>query len=153
SGTDEHSALNKILTDAQKRGLTLISDRDARDPAGLQPNAHLWDNGKDPVSALRQVVQVRNKALSQFGENDIRNGMPMATLEDVLVPVYLFHRYQLEAVTKEVGGMYYSYALRGDGQIVTQALSKDEQQNALNAVADCMDPKFLALPDNIIKLI
>ena len=153
SGTDEHSALNKILTDAQKRGLTLISDRDARDPAGLHPNAHLWDNGKDPVSALKQVVQVRNKALSQFGENDIRNGMPMATLEDVLVPVYLFHRYQLEAVTKEVGGMYYSYALRGDGQIVTQSLSKDEQLNALNAVADCMDPKFLALPDNVIKLI
>ncbi|MEI9809421.1 MAG: zinc-dependent metalloprotease [Bacteroidota bacterium] len=51
-------------------------------------------------------MKVRAKALSRFGENNIRPGMPMAFLEDVLVPVYLFHRYQAEAVTKLVGGMY-----------------------------------------------
>ena len=77
----------------------------------------------------------------------------MAMLEDVLVPVYLLHRYQVEAVTKVVGGMYYSYAIRGDGQTITQSLTKEEQPNALNAIADCMDPKVLALSENIIKLI
>lgn len=152
-GTDEDVALNRIINTAAKNGLTFISDRDARDPAGLHPNAHLWDNGKDPVSGLREVMGIREKALSQFGENNIREGTRMAMLEDVLVPVYLFHRYQLEAVTKEVGGMYYSYAIRGDGSKVTQVLTKEEQMNALNAVIDCMDPKFLALPENIIKLI
>jgi hypothetical protein len=151
--SDENAGLNKILTNASNKGLTIISDRDARDPGGLHPNAHLWDNGKDPVAELRNVMAVRAKALSQFGENDIPEGTPMAMLEDVLVPVYLFHRYQLEAVTKEVGGMYYSYALRGDGQIVTKSLSKDEQLSALNAVVDCIDPKFLALPENITQLI
>ena len=98
-------------------------------------------------------MKVREKALSQFGEKNIPETVPMAMLEDVLVPTYLFHRYQLEAVTKLVGGMYYTYALRGDGQIVTKALTKQEQLRALNAVIDCLDPKVLSLPDRIIKLI
>ena len=77
----------------------------------------------------------------------------MAMLEDVLVPIYLFHRYQVEAVAKQVGGLNYSYALKGDGQMVTRPLTKQEQLNALNAVVDCMDPNMLALPESIIKLI
>ena len=153
AGTNEASALNKIITDAAKNGLTFISDRDARDPAGLHPTAHLWDVGKDPVSGLKDVMKVRQKALSQFSENNIVKGTPMAMLEDVLVPIYLFHRYQLEAVTKQVGGMNYSYALKGDGQLKMQPLTKNEQLNALSAVLDCMDPKVLALPEKIIKLI
>ena len=43
--------------------------------------------------------------------------MPLAQLEDTLVPLYLFHRYQTEAATKEIGGLDYRYNLRGDGQI------------------------------------
>jgi Met-zincin/Domain of unknown function (DUF5117) len=152
-GTDEKNSLNKILTDAYKKGLQFISDRDARAAGGLHPTAHLWDNGKSPVDELKTLMKVREKALSQFGENNIRSGMPMAMLEDVLVPVYLLHRYQVEAVTKLVGGMYYNYALRGDGQIVTQALSKEEQLKALNAVIETINPSVLVLPERITKLI
>jgi Met-zincin/Domain of unknown function (DUF5117) len=152
-GTDESASLNKILTDGAKKGLQFISDRDARAAGGLHPQAHLWDNGKDAIAELKEVMKVRTVALSQFGEKNIRPGMPMAMLEDVLVPVYLFHRYQLEAVVKMVGGMYYTYALRGDGQVITRALTKQEQVKALNAVVDCMDPKQLMLPDRIAKLI
>jgi hypothetical protein len=151
--TNEAPALNKILTEATKKGLQFISDRDARPAGGLHPQAHLWDNGADAVAELKEVMKVRSAALSQFGEKNIRSGMPMAMLEDVLVPVYLFHRYQLEAVTKMVGGMYYTYALRGDGQVVTRALTKEEQLKALNAVLDCMDPKQLVLPEKIVQLI
>jgi len=152
-GTDEASVLNSLLTKAANRGLTFISDRDARDPAGLHPTAHLWDVGKDPVSALKDIMKVRQKALSQFGVNNIRKDIPMAMLEDVLVPVYLFHRYQVEAVAKQVGGMNYTYALKGDGQIVTQPVPKQEQLKSLQALIDCISPKTLALPESIIKLI
>lgn len=152
-GTNEAAALNKILTDASKKGLRFISDQDARAAGGLHPQAHLWDNGSDAVTELKEVMKVRAKALAQFGEKNIRPGMPMAMLEDVLVPVYFYHRYQVEAVTKLVGGMEYNYALRGDGQVVTKALSKEEQLKALNAVIDCLEPKFLELPDPISKLI
>ena len=152
-GADEKTALDKILSDAYKNGYQFISDRDARAAGGLHPTAHLWDNGKSPVDELNNVMRVRAKALSKFGENNIRTGMPMAFLEDVLVPVYLYHRYQVEAVTKLVGGMYYTYALRGDGQIITQSLSKDEQLKALNAVITTIDPSALVLPERITRLI
>jgi hypothetical protein len=153
NGTDEKNSLNKILTDAYKKGFQFISDRDARAAGGLHPTAHLWDNGKSPVDELKNLMKVREKALNQFGENNIRPGMPMAMLEDVLVPVYLLHRYQVEAVTKLVGGMHYTYALRGDGQIVTQALPKEEQLKALNAVIETINPSVLVFPERIIKLI
>ena len=152
-GKDETAGLNIILSDAEKKGLQFISDRDARAAGGLHPQAHLWDNGSYAVNELKEIMKVRAKALSQFGEKNIRTSTPMAMLEDVLVPVYLFHRYQLEAVTKMVGGMYYTYALRGDGQTVTKPLTKEEQLRALNAVIDCIDPKVLLIPENISKLI
>ena len=85
-------------------------------------------------------MKVRAKALQQFGENNIRPGMPMAMLEDVLVPVYFYHRYQLEAVTKIIGGLDYNYALKGDGQFTTRAVSKEEQSKAINLIMECLDP-------------
>jgi hypothetical protein len=152
-GTDEKAALNKIMSDAYGKGLQFISDRDARAAGGLHPTAHLWDNGSSPVDELKIAMKVREKALSQFDEKDIRPGTPMAFLEDVLVPVYLYHRYQTEAVTKIVGGMNYKYALRGDGQMITQAISKQEQTKALDALIATIDPSVLVLPDRIVKLI
>jgi Met-zincin/Domain of unknown function (DUF5117) len=153
AGTNETAALNKILTDAEDKGLQFISDRDARAAGGLHPQAHLWDNGTNAVDELRDMMKIRNKALQKFGEKNIKPGTPMAMLEDVLVPVYLYHRYQVEAVTKIVGGMYYTYALRGDGQVITKPVSKEEQVKALNAVLDCLSPEFLTVPESIVKLI
>ncbi len=153
NATNETAALNIILTDATKKGLQFISDRDARAPGGMHPQAHLWDNGRNAVEELNESMKVRAKALSQFGEKNIRPGMPMALLEDVLVPVYFYHRYQIEAVTKLVGGMNYNYSLRGDGQLVTEPLSKKVQTEALDAIIDCLNPDVLALPERIIKLI
>jgi hypothetical protein len=152
-GTDEATALNTILTKAANKGLTFISDRDARDPGGLHPTAHLWDVGSDPVSSLNDIMKVREKALVQFGVNNIRKGVPMAMLEDVLVPIYLFHRYQVEAVAKQVGGLNYSYALKGDGQFVTRSVPKQEQLKALRAIINCISPRTLAIPESIVKLI
>ena len=153
STVNEPKALNAIMADAIKRGLQFISDRDARATGGLHPDAHLWDNGTNVVDGLKEVMKVRAKALQQFGEKNIVPGMPMAMLEDALVPVYFYHRYQIEAVTKLVGGMYYSYAVRGDGQVITKMLSRQEQLTALNAVIDCIDPKVLQIPDRIAALI
>lgn len=153
SGTDEAKALDKILTDAAKKGLTFISDRDARDPGGLHPTAHLWDNGNDPIKELKKVMKIRSIALSDFGLNNIPKGTPVAMLEDLLVPLYLFHRYQVEAVSKQVGGMNYSYAVKGDGQITTSPLSKDVQLDALKALTSCMEPQFLTIPERIVELI
>lgn len=153
NASGEVPALNNILLAAQQKGLQFIADRDARAPGGLHPTAHLWDNGSNPITELKNVMQVRAKALAQFGNNNLRNNMPMALLEDLLVPVYFYNRYQLEAVSKLVGGQYYTYALKGDGQVVTQPLSKQVQMQALNAIADCLEPAALRLPDSLVSLI
>ncbi len=151
--TNEQDSLNKILTNAFKNGLRFLTDQDARPQGSVSPYAHLWDNGGDAITELKKMMQVRAKALQQFGANDIRPNMPMAMLEDVLVPVYFGHRYQLAAVTKLVGGMDYNYALRGDGQFITKPLSKADQLRALSVIADCMDPNVLKLPDTIVEMI
>jgi hypothetical protein len=150
---NEEAALNKILTDAAKRGLKFISDRDARAPGGMHPEAHLWDNGADPVTELERMNKVREKALSQFGMQSIPAGTPMAMLEDVLVPVYFHHRYQLEAATKIVGGLNYNYALKGDGQMVTAPVTAAQQEKAMKVILECIDPSFLKLPTSITSLI
>jgi hypothetical protein len=151
--SNEKAVLDKILADAYKKGLQFISDRDARAPGGFHPTAHLWDNSNNPVDELQHLMKVRTKALNKFGENNIRTGMPMAMLEDALVPVYFLHRYQVEAVVKLVGGMYYTYALKGDGQVVTKPLPKQEQLKALQALVVTLDPAILILPENIARLI
>jgi hypothetical protein len=88
-GTNEEAALNKILLDAFGRGLRYLTDQDAR-PAGSSSSvAHLWDSGANAVDELNRLMQVRGAALKRFGENNIREGTPLATLEDVLVPVYM----------------------------------------------------------------
>lgn len=152
-GSIEKKELDKILDDAESKGMQFISDQDARAPGGLHPTAHLWDNGNDAVTELNEVIKVRTKALSQFGKANLLPGMPMAMLEDVLVPVYFYHRYQTEAACKLLGGMAYTYALNGKPFSPMQPLSKDVQLNALNVILKTIDPTFLQIPDHIVKLI
>jgi hypothetical protein len=152
-GTNEQAALNKILLDAYGRGLRYLTDQDAR-PAGSSSSvAHLWDSGANAVDELNWLMQVRGAALKRFGENNIREGAPLATLEDVLVPLYLLHRYQVEAASKLVGGMDYTFALRGDGQTPTQIVAPAEQRRALTAVLATLKPDVLALPESLLKMI
>jgi Met-zincin/Domain of unknown function (DUF5117) len=147
------NVLDKILDDATAKGMQFISDRDARAPGGLHPTAHLWDNGKDAITELQEMLKVRTNALQKFGKNSIRQGVPMAFLEDVLVPVYFYHRYQIEAVTKLLGGSDYTYALNGKQQKIIEPINRITQLKALNAVIDVLNPSFLQVPDHIVKLI
>jgi Met-zincin/Domain of unknown function (DUF5117) len=151
--TDEHAALNKILTDAFSSGLRYLTDQDARPPGSSSSQAHLWDSGANPVDELNRIMQVRAAALKRFGENNIREGAPLATLEDVLVPIYLLHRYQVEAASKVVGGMDYTFALRGDGETPTQIVAPAEQRRALAAILATVKPEVLALPEPLLKVI
>jgi hypothetical protein len=153
AGTDESAALDKILSDAFKRGLMYLTDQDARPASASSSVAHLWDNGANVVDGLANVMAVRAAALRRFGENNIREGAPMATLEDVLVPLYMYHRYQVEAAAKLVGGEDYTFSLRGKGDKNPQIIAPEEQRRALTAVLDTLKPENLALPEPLLRLI
>lgn len=152
-GTDESAALNNIMNETIKMGLRYLSDQDGRPAGSAHPSTHLWDNGDNAVNELNRMMKVRKQALNNFGINTIRSGEPMATLENVLVPLYLSHRYQLEAASKWIGGVEYNYALKGDGQVTNQMLTSDKQVSALNAVLQSISPNELVLSERIIQMI
>lgn len=152
AGQDVQKELYEILRGGIARGLIFLSDQDARPAGSAHPQTHLWDNGANAIAELNHVIQVRARALSRFGENNIRPGAPFAVLEDVLVPIYMYHRYQTEAAAKIVGGLNYTYAARGDGQLVTAMIPAPEQRRALDALLQTVKPDFLALPEPLLRL-
>jgi len=149
-GTDERAELAQILAEARARGLTFLTDQDARPLGSAHPATHLWDNGANAVDEFERLLVLRKAALARFGARSIPVGRPLATLEEALVPLYLMHRYQLEAVAKSLGGVRYTYALRGDGQIPLEPVAPAEQRRALAVLLAALAPEHLALPAELL---
>ena len=152
-GSETESVLDSLLADASDRDLIFITDTDARPLGGAHPLAHLWDNGADIISALDREMDVRQVALENFGEQVIRTGMPMALLEEALVPLYLRHRFQIEAVSKLVGGVNYSYSVKGDGSPAPSPVDAAVQQQAVDALIGLLSAPVLRIPDHIAGII
>ncbi|WP_116127201.1 zinc-dependent metalloprotease [Lewinella sp. IMCC34183] len=153
-GTDEHEALQEILAENEEMGLHYISDPDARPQGSSQPAGHLWDNGSEPVAEMDRLLKLRRAALNRFSEKNIPVGMPLSELESVLVPVYLMHRYQVEAVAKVIGGYAYDYGVRQAGVTPDyQPVAADRQKRAREALLATLNPTTLRLPENIYSLI
>ncbi len=153
-GTDEQASLTKIINDAQKAGFQFISDSDSRPLGGAHPDAHLWDNGTDVTAELNRMMTLRGNALKRFGESSIPSGMPLSQLENVLVPLYLMHRYQMEGVAKMIGGLTYQYNVKGDAHDhKVKPVSLDKQGQATRSILNTVLASELALPDHIVELI
>ena len=149
-GTDESSALEAILQEGIRTGITFITDQDARPQSSAHPNTHLWDNGANAAAELQRMMDVRRVALAHFGENAIKRGEPLATIEEALVPLFLYHRYQAQAASKVVGGQYYTYAMRGDGQQPLRAVPAAEQRQAIDALLRTLRPSELTIPRDVL---
>jgi hypothetical protein len=150
---EDPAGLDKILRDSEKTGMIFITDEDARPLGSAHPHAHLWDNGSDPAAELDRVLTVRAAALKRFGVDAIHEGEPLAQLEDTLVLVYLFHRYQTEAAVKEIGGLDYRYNVRGDDQMLPEIVDPADQRHALASVLKTLSPEMLTLPESLLKLL
>ncbi len=151
--TNEAEALTAIISEYISNGFMFISDQDARPTGGAHPQAHLWDNGTNAVDELERMLDLREKALHQFGEYNIPEGRPLAELEDVLVPLYFGHRYQVEAVAKFIGGNTYTYAVRGDGQVSNKVVEGATQKKALESLLNSLKSEALSIPENLLTLI
>ena len=152
-GADEKAELDKIVASAIEKGFLFLSDQDARPDGSVHPQAHLWDNGSNAVEELKKTIRIREIALKGFGTARIPKGTPYSSLEEVLVPVYMFHRFQTQAASKAIGGAYYSFGLKGDARPVFTPASAKEQNEALDALLETLSPEFLALSPELIKLI
>ncbi len=152
-GTDEKGALNSILEESVKEGHRFISDSDARPIGGAHPKAHLWDNGSLATTELAKLMQIRAKALGHLDLNHLRPGEPYSALEDRFVPMYLLHRYQVEAVVKLIGGVDYDYAVKGPKTYATTTLDSTTQRNALLAFLGALSPEALKIPEHLYSLL
>jgi hypothetical protein len=152
----EAAGLAAILQENREAGLLYITDLDTRAEGGAHPQSHVWDNGADPVAELQHLLNVRREALGRFGAGNLRVGEPYGELEDVLVPLYLLHRYQVEAVHRLVGGTYYEYAVyEGEATTDNQVIPVDAvtQLNALDALLQTLSPDVLTLSPDILSII
>jgi hypothetical protein len=148
-GTDEEEALQVILAEAWEQDLRYMTNQDQ----SAHPRVNQWSNGMDPAAELNRMMAVRRAALDNFGERNIRRGAPMATMEEVLVPLYLHHRYQVTAAASSVGGVNYIYSLRGDGRTPVEPVSRAAQIAALDALLATISTAELAIPDAVIDVL
>lgn len=178
--SNEAQQLARLVKETQAQGLLYVSDPDARSASSAHNTGHLWDNGSNAAQELTRVMMVRAKALENFGLNSIAPNTPLSELEQALVPIYNFHRYQVEATAKLIAGVDYSYEVKNAYEVKTsdaeggventeevsdntsdietdqqrvQAVSAAMQQQALTALLSTLDSDFLTLPEDIISLI
>ena len=148
----------EIMAETLASGLSFVADEHARigsrGSAGpAHPKGSLWDNGADPVAELNRVMQLRAVVLNDFSERAIQSGRPMASLEDVLVPAFLMHRYQVQAAATVLGGQSFTYAMRGDGQVPNERVDATDQRAALSAMLATLEPNALNIPERLTSLI
>lgn len=153
SGLDELTELNKIIEAASKKGLGFISDSDSRPIGSAHPFSHLWDNGELPYKELNKLLNVRKIALNTIDLNHLKNNEPYSKIEDILVPVYLLHRYQIEATAKAVGGLKYQYFVKNKKSEKIEFVDNDLQIKSLESLISVIDPKNLTLPNDLISII
>ncbi len=151
--TDQQMALRELLAQNERDGLAFISDADARPLGSAHPDAHLWDNGANPVDELDRMLELRAVAMDRFSEKNIAAGRPMAELETVLVPLYLMHRYQIEAAAKVIGGQEYTYAVRGGQTPPVGPVAASKQEAAIDGLLRALQPEALMVPAAIQSLI
>jgi len=145
----EDVSLDKIMKETLKEGFKYIPD-----VGGMaHPLSNQWDDGANPVDQLNKLMLIRRRLLDNFSEKAIPQGAPMATLQEVLVPIYLLHRYQVEAAAKSLGGLYFTHAVKNDGQDPTQLVEAAEQWRAFDALMATITPTALELPETLIRKI
>jgi hypothetical protein len=149
AGTDEPAALAKILNDAWALDLRYMTNQDT----DAHPRVDQWSNGVNQADELNRIMKVRRSALNRLGEHSIRTGAPMATIEEPLVPIFMYHRYSVESASSMVAGLDYIYGMRGDGRTPVKWESAANQRKALDALANTLKPSELAVPKQVLDAI
>ena len=146
---DEQAALTKILDDAWAEDLRYLTNQDS----DTHPRVDQWSNGVNQADELNRIMKIRRVALNRLGEHTIRNGEPMATIEEPLVPNFMNHRYSVESAASMVAGIDYIYAMRGDGRTPLKWETAANQHKALDALANTLKPSELAVPKQVLDAI
>lgn len=148
----EAQGLADIVQEALDRGHLFLTGGDAA-LSGSYPEVQQWVEGDNMFDAVERSMAVRHVMMRHFDERAIRPGEPMAWLNQRFAHVYLHHRYSVQGLVKNIGGMQYRYALRGDGQTPTQVIPAQEQRAALQQLLLVLSAQELEVPERIMRMI
>jgi hypothetical protein len=151
-GDPEAHAREKALA-AKTAGLRFIADIDGRDPSLPSPIGSMWDDGPEPLAALANTLAVRDLGLAGFGDQVLLPKEPLANLRRKFVPVWLLHRYDVDAVGKLIGGLDYEYAVRGDNHPVPAPFAAATQRQAIDALIGTLSSSRLTVLDRLVPLL
>lgn len=148
----EADSLHAVVADGLRRGYRFLSDNDARPESASDPRTNLWDDAATAEDFLRHQMEVRRWGIAHFGLRNIREGEPVAVLQERFVPLYFWHRFAINALAKTIGGMEYAFAVKGDGQQASRLIPAAQQRAALTQLLSTLEPAELAIPDTIQTL-
>ena len=143
---NEAEKLTGLVQEAIQNNMVFVSDDDSRPAAAAHPAGNLWDNGSDPIAQLQHVMRVREIALNALQPSMLRKSDPLSDFEQIFVPLYLHHRYQVEATAKMIGGVYYSYGDAATGQPMS-IVSPEKQRMAFQTLLRTLAVEGLVIDD------
>ena len=149
-GTDSDSEALRKADAAVAEGLRYVGDNDARPIGTAQPWGALWDDFGDPVAELERMLEVRRAAVANFGVSALAGGEPVSDLRQKFVPIWLIHRYQIEAAAKSIGGVDFAYSVRGDGREASPPVANTAQRRALDLLLRTLEPAELEVPQPLL---
>jgi len=129
-----------------KAGLIYGTDIDGRGSDLAVPGVNMWTEGQDTPADLAHTMEVRRIALANFGPGTLLAGQPLSNLRRKFVPIWLFHRYSIDATGKFIGGVRYEYAVVGDGRETPSPVPAAEQLEAIDALVGTLTPRELTVP-------
>lgn len=147
---DPDAAARAKAEAAEREGLRFVSDENARNVSASQPWGSLWDDGADPVAELDRMMQVRAAAVARFGPAALAPGEPVASLRRKFVPIWLVHRYQVEAAAKLLGGLTSEYAVGPGAAAQGAPVAPADQKRALDALLATLQPAVLDVPPALV---
>ena len=150
---NEDVKLNDIIEEAVNKGLYFLSDSDSRPVGSANPFSHLWDNGEFPYKELNKLLKVRDLALKNIDLDNLVDGEPYDRIEDILVPIYMLHRYQIESAAKAIGGVDYLYFVKNKNNDKVKFVDSKLQKESLKSLLNVLNPKNLVLPTNLIQIL
>ena len=112
-----------------------------------------WSNGVNQADELNRIMKIRRAALNRIGEHTIRTGAPMATIEEPLVPIFMYHRYSVESAASMVGGIDYIYGMRGDNRTPVKWETAGQSAQSAGRSGRTLKPSELTVPKQVLDAI
>jgi hypothetical protein len=151
-GAQTDADAQRFLAEARAQGLRFVADNDSRPVSSGNPEGALWDDGADPIAELSRMMEVRRVAVQRFGRSAIPGGESIANLRRAFVPIWLLHRYLVEAAAKSLGGVDFPYSLNRE-PFTASVVPGRRQHAALYALMDTLSPANLTIPSQLMPLL